>query len=207
MFLIFIIILVLVFWYLRKYMSEKVETTNYTVLKYEKDYEIRSYQNHIIAQVTVEGDYKEASRKGFRILAGYIFGNNRKKENIAMTSPVTQQENTNQKIAMTSPVLVNLKEEESYKIAFGMPAKYKIEDLPIPNDSRIQILEIETKKVAAMIFSGSISENAIQEKKKEFLEILNQNGISIKSETYYAGYNPPWTLPWMRRNEILVEVL
>ncbi len=199
--------MVLVFWYLRKYMSEKVETTNYTVLKYEKDYEIRSYQNHIIAQVTVEGDYKEASRKGFRILAGYIFGNNRKKENIAMTSPVTQQENTNQKIAMTSPVLVNLKEEESYKIAFGMPAKYKIEDLPIPNDSRIQILEIETKKVAAMIFSGSISENAIQEKKKEFLEILNQNGISIKSETYYAGYNPPWTLPWMRRNEILVEVL
>jgi effector-binding domain-containing protein len=156
-----------------------------------------------VAQTTVKGSYKEALNEGFRIVAGYIFGGNTKKQSIAMTAPVVEKKS--EPIAMTAPVIATI-EGESHTIAFGMPKSYTLETLPVPNDSRIEIVTIPEKKMAAIRFSWFRTDARVQSKKQELLDVLKKDNISVIGEPQYAGYNAPWTPPWMSRNEVLVEI-
>ncbi|MEI6057892.1 MAG: heme-binding protein [bacterium] len=185
-------------------MSSRIEQTAYSVIKSEKDYEIRLYPEHIVAQTVVQGPYSTAINQGFRIVAGYIFGGNTKKESIAMTAPVIE-EKMNTSIAMTAPVTASI-EGESHTIAFGMPRSYTLDTLPVPTDSRVKIVVIPEKKMAVKQFSWLRTSDRVQVKKQELLAALQRDKIVVKGEPQYAGYNPPWTPPWMRRNEVLVEI-
>jgi len=203
--ILYIIIGVGVLWSIWGYVSSRVEKTEYTLIESKKDYEIRLYPEHIVAQTTVKGNYQDALSEGFRIVAGYIFGGNTKKESIAMTSPVIEKKSTSQSIAMTAPVTASV-EGESRTIAFGMPRSYTLETLPTPNDSRVKIITIPEKKMAAIRFSGYRSDDSVQAKKQKLLSALEKDNVRVIGELQYAGYNAPWTPPWMTRNEVLVEI-
>lgn len=199
-------------WSVWGYFSSRVENTEYSALESKSEYEVRVYPSHIVAQTTVKGSYKESLNEGFRIVAGYIFGGNTKKESIAMTTPVIEQKtaltkpkSVSQSIAMTAPVIATI-EGESHTIAFGMPKSYTLDTFPTPNDSRVEIVTIPEKKMAVIRFSWYRTDARVQSKKQELLDVLKKDNVAVVGEPQYAGYNAPWTPPWMTRNEVLVEI-
>jgi effector-binding domain-containing protein len=203
--ILYFIVGIIILWSLFGYFSSRVETTEYSVLDSKKDYEIRLYPSHLVAQTTVKGSYKESLNQGFTIIAGYIFGGNTKKESIAMTTPVIEKKSASENIAMTAPVMATV-EGESHTIAFGMPRSYTLETLPVPTDSRVEIANIPEKKIAAIRFSWFRTDKLVHSKKQELLDALKKDNITIIGEPQYAGYNAPWTPPWMTRNEVLIEI-
>jgi len=178
-----------------------VEELKYEVLEEKDGYEIREIQKHIRAETTVKGGFRESGNDAFRIIAGYIFGDNVSQEKIAMTAPVVQEES--EKIAMTAPVIFEDQEDpaKDKRYAFVMPSKYTLENLPKPNDSRVELVEVEAYKVAVIRFSGRFTEANYSKHKKILIGYLERDGIEYSSISE-AGYNPPFTPPYMRRNEV-----
>ncbi len=201
---------IVVLWSISGFFGSRVEQAEYTVVNKMNDYEIREYPEHIVAQTTVKGSYGESMGNGFRIVAGYIFGGNTKKESIAMTAPVVAQKSKDEKIsesiAMTAPVVAT-KEGDSQIISFGMPRSYTLETLPTPNDPRVKIVMIPAKKYAVLQFSWYRSDGRVKMMQEKLLSALTRDGVTTKGSTAYAGYNAPWTPPWMNRNEVLVEII
>lgn len=169
----------------------------------DNNIEIRKYEPKLIAEVEVAGNRDQAIDDGFQILADYIFGNNTVQQSIDMTAPVQQERST--KIAMTAPV-EQQKSNDSWKVSFIMPSKYTLQTLPMPNDKRIKIIEVPSKKYITIEFSGFISDDNINEHQQKLLDYISQNKLKPLSQPKYAFYNPPWTLPFMRRNEVMVEI-
>ena len=206
-FIAFIVIITL--WSVWGLFGSRVEQADYTVVKKMNDYEIREYPAHIVAQTTVQGSYRESMSSGFRIVAGYIFGGNTKKESIAMTAPVVAQKGdvkkVSESIAMTAPVVAT-NDGNSQIISFGMPRSYTLETLPTPNDSRVKIVTIPAKKYAVIQFSWYRSDARVKSMQERLLSVLARDGVVAEGSTAYAGYNAPWTPPWMIRNEVLVEI-
>ena len=180
-----------------------VEKPDYKVIQSEQNIEIRHYEPMIIAEVEVEGKREDAIRDGFRLIADYIFGNNKVKLDIAMTSPVQQQES--QKIAMTAPVQQQ-STGRSWQISFVMPSKYSMESLPEPNNDRVRLKEILTKKFVVIEFSGTNSNENVTKHENQLMNYIEANQIKIIGSPKYAFYNAPWTLPFMRRNEVMIEI-
>jgi len=179
------------------------EGPKYKVLDRQANFEIRKYRPYIVAETSVEGDYDESSGDAFRILAGYIFGKNKGNNKLSMTSPVESKKETS-KIAMTSPVTMN-QSGNKFTMSFSMPSKYTLKQLPEPLDSRIKFREIKEKLVAVHRFSWLSSKDKNDKKAKELREWLKKSDKYTYKSTYsYAGYNPPWTIPFLRRNEVLI---
>ena len=146
--------------------------------------EIRAYAPRVMAVTGMDED----TDGGFRVLAGYIFGGNAEEEKIAMTAPVQQS-------------MAGEKE-----MAFMMPAEYALEDLPAPEDQRVSFREAPAYTAAVIQFSGWASAEKADEKWQQLRRFLIAEGIDITGEPTLNQYNPPWTLPFMRRNEIIVPV-
>lgn len=203
-------VIIITLWCVWGFFSSRVEQLSYTVLKKTKDYEIREYSSHLVAQTTVTGSYTKSINTGFTILARYIFGGNTKKESIAMTTPViTQKEkspDSGETVAMTAPVMATV-EDNSHTISFSMPRSHTRETLPTPQDSRVQIVVIPTKKYAVLRFSWYRSDVRIKRMQKKLLSMLTRDGVAHKRIPVYAGYNAPFTPPWMIRNEVMVELV
>jgi hypothetical protein len=199
------IILILVVWSLWGYFSSRVEQASYSVVKKADGYEIRNYPAHIVAQTTVQGTYQDSLNQGFRLVAGYIFGGNTKKESIAMTAPVTAQAGASQTIAMTAPVTANV-DGNSHTISFGMPRSYTLATLPTPNDSRVKLVQVPAQKMAVLQFSWYATDARVQTMEQQLLADLARDQVTVTGVPQYAGYNAPWTPPWMTRNEVLVEI-
>lgn len=181
------------------------ETPSYKVLLQEDQKEIRSYESYVVAKTVIKGDYGKAQSEGFRILAGYIFGSNEKKQNISMTAPVVQK-NESERISMTAPVS-QIAEGDSWVMTFMMPSQYKLTDLPTPKDSRVILEEIPAKTIASLRYSGGRGVKRNSQKAEELREWLkSKNQYSIVSGPSTAGYDPPWTLPFLRRNEVHFEI-
>ena len=179
------------------------ETPKYKVLVKNERFEIRKYAPYVVAKTSVKGDYKSSSSKAFRILAGYIFGKNKTKEQISMTSPVEMK---SEKIAMTAPVQMS-EQNDMMTMAFSMPSKYKLEGLPTPDDNRITFERVPAKIVASIQFSGLRSDKKIMNKEKELRQWLEKYPqYQVTQEISYAGYNPPWTIPIFRRNEVHIKL-
>ena len=180
-----------------------VETPDYEVVKSEGDIQIRQYAPMIIAEVQMTGKREDAIGNGFRLLADYIFGNNIAKQDIAMTTPVQQQES--QKIAMTAPVQQQSTGDD-WQVSFVMPSEYTMETLPKPVNERVTLKEIPAKQFVAITFSGTNSDKNVKEHENQLMEYARYNDLSVISTPKYAFYNPPWTLPPMRRNEVMIEI-
>jgi len=179
------------------------ETPKYTVIKKQKEIELRQYSGYIQAEVgLVEKDYISAIEKGFNVLAGYIFGNNVSRQKIEMTTPV--QASQSQRIAMTTPVTVT--GDDKYTVAFIMPSEYTLETLPIPKDGRIHFAPIPAHQMAAIRFSGYFQENNIRRNKERLRLWLEEQGLETEGGFIVAGYNPPWIPGFLARNEVLIKI-
>jgi len=169
------------------------EEPKFNLLEKENSFELRSYQPQIIAEVYVDAGMEESSRKGFRLIADFIFGNNTaqsgKSEKISMTAPVGVQENKN-----------------GWKVNFVMPSQYTVDTLPKPNNAQVSIKQVPVKKFAVIRFSGLVNEEKMHQKVKELNEWMVNKNLKPISSPELARYNPPWTLPFLRRNEVMVEV-
>jgi len=170
-----------------------IEEPKFNLIEKDNSFELRMYQPQIIAEAYVDADMKESSRKGFRLIADFIFGNNTarsgKSEKISMTAPVGAQENKN-----------------GWKVCFVMPSQYTLETLPKPNNTQVNIRQIPAKKFAVIRFSGLVDEEKMHQKVEELNEWMVNKNLKPISKPELARYNPPWTLPFLRRNEVMVEV-
>jgi hypothetical protein len=180
-----------------------VETPEYEVLKSDKNIEIRLYEPMIIAKVRMDGKREDAIGDGFRLLADYIFGNNTVKQYPDMASPMQQQEGTT--IAMTAPVQQQ-SADSSWQVSFVMPSKYSMKTLPKPVDDRVILKEIPAKQFLVITFSGMNSDANLKEHEDKLMQYVKANDKLFVGSPKYAFYNPPWTLPPMRRNEIMIEI-
>jgi hypothetical protein len=180
------------------------ELPPYTVLAKEKQAEIRQYAPQLMAEVTVEGDREEAVSAGFRILAAYIFGDNESAAVVAMTTPVTQ-EPASEKIAMTTPVTQE-KSGDAWVVRFGMPKQYTKETLPKTKDVRIRFVTTKPSKRAAIRYSGFSSDAIIAEQTQLLEAFTREQKLTRIGDPVIAYYDDPFTFPWNRRNEIMIEV-
>lgn len=191
-----------------------IEEPAYTVVETRSGYEVRRYAPHIVAETVVEGAYRAAMNEGFQRLAGYIFGGNTKRESVPMTAPVGMSGETikmtvpvaeRESIDMTAPVM-----EESLsgarRVSFVMPSAYTLETLPIPTDTRVTLRAVPERLVAARRFSTGMREEEITALKQAFLTDVSRDGFTALDAPEAAYYNPPWTPPFLRRNELLVPV-
>ena len=207
--IVLIAIVILVIWSTIGYFSSLVEQAKYSVIKEADGYEIRDYPAHIVAETTVSGTDEEALNKGFSIVAGYIFGGNVQKQSIAMTAPVIAQKDVSgknlvsEKIAMTAPVIAK---DDMRVISFGMPSSYSLSTLPAPTDPNVKLVEIPEQKIATLSFSWYRSDSRVQNMQQKLLTLLARDGIKTVGPLSYAGYNAPWTPPWMLRNEVMVQI-
>ena len=186
------------------------EEPKFEILTKDGDFELRRYAPMIVAETLVSGSQDEASNRGFRIIAGYIFGDNKSvhaaAEKIAMTAPVLlEKQDAGKKIDMTAPVTMD-KIGDRWRVHFVMPAQYKIADLPTPNNPAILLRKISASKYAVLRFSGFAGEEKVAAKTKELTDWVIARGHAAINAPQLARYDPPWTLPFMRRNEILVEI-
>lgn len=165
--------------------------------------EIRRYGPRIAAQTVVTGDENEARNTGFRRIAGYIFGGNHRQTKIAMTAPVAQQTD---KIAMTAPVAQSRGSDGESVIQFFMPSKWSMELLPEPDDDRVKLVEVPGETYAVLRFTGDRSSAAVAARTAELLKGLQRSCFQAKREPVAWFYDPPWTLPFRRRNEVAVAV-
>ena len=177
---------------------------DFTVERHVGRVEIRHYSPRIAAETTVAAEEEAARSEGFRRLARYVFGGNTAKSKIAMTAPVAQQQS--EKIAMTAPVATERGAAGEWVIRFFMPAEHSLESLPVPNDERVRLVTVPAETVAVLRYSGVASLGAITSHTDELLTTLRDNGFPTDGEPFSWFYDPPWTIPFRRRNEVAVRL-
>lgn len=180
------------------------ETPKFRVVDRFGEFEIRAYEPYIVAETIVDADLESAGNKGFRILAKYIFGGNRGRQELAMTTPVSQERVQGTRLAMTAPVTQEAVGDQ-HVIRFMMPTACSREELPEPNNPRVVIRELPARSLATLRYSGTWSKRNYQEHLERLVATLREQGYEPLGEPIWARYNPPFT-PWfLRRNEILTE--
>jgi hypothetical protein len=170
--------------------ASDVEQARYEVAEQHGTIEVRNYAPHIVAEVNVSGERETAISQGFRLIAGYIFGDNQPAQKVAMTAPVQQQAT----------------EENSWLVRFVMPANYTMASLPKPNNDAVQLREMPAKKFAVIQFSGRATNAALQQQTSDLNSFLQKHNFIATAAPIYDFYNPPWTLPFLRRNEVMVQI-
>lgn len=191
--------------------------------------EVRRYAPMIVAETWVQGSLDDGSSEGFRAIAGYIFGGNRSRggqgsERIAMTVPVTMEPRS-ERIAMTAPVTMELHKTAAsadaaapspvtaadaagprWRMHFVMPARYTLATLPEPTDPRIVLRDVPAQQMAARTFSGFVTESRVAKETEALRAWIAQRGQQANGPAQLARYNPPWSIPFLRRNEILIPI-
>ena len=182
-----------------------IEEPSYTVVRSPDGYELRNYPTYCVAQTEVTETQSEAGNAGFRILAKYIFGGNTTNSSIAMTAPVVQA--PSETIAMTAPVTQEPGSGPGrYVVAFTMPSKYTLETLPKPNDDRVRLREVGERIVAVRVYGGGWSLARYEKELAALRTALARDALVPIGEPQWARYNAPFSLPFMRRNEIWLQV-
>lgn len=190
------------------------EEPKFTIIEKSEPFELRLYAPLIVAEVQVEGDLDAASNQGFRLIAAYIFGKNQIAEKIAMTAPVgieASEQRKSAKIAMTAPVGIESSKSPNnagnqWTVSFVMPSEYTMASLPKPLDSQVKIREVPAEKRAVITFSGFYNEEKVLDKTQALRDWMQSKNLKAVGEPQFARYNPPWTLPFMRRNEVMIQV-
>ena len=182
-----------------------IEEAPYTVVKASGIFEVRDYDPHILADTLIDGTLEDAGNKAFRRLFNYISGANHSRSSIAMTAPVSQ-ESKGEKIAMTAPV-GQQRSSGTWAVSFMMPASYTLATLPVPDDTSITLRQVPARRMAAVRYSGTWSEKNYLDYKERLENWVRENGFQISGEAVWARYNPPFSLWFLRRNEILIPVV
>lgn len=184
------------------------EEPPFTVEQRTRDVEIRRYAERVAAETVVTGDEEAARSTGFRRLAGYIFGGNHSRTKIAMTAPVAQDRAApaGEQISMTAPVAQQPGAPGQWVIRFFMPTGVGLESLPEPDNAAVQLVRVPAETVAVHAFSGDRSRRAVEAHTATLLNALKDMQCEPAGVPQAWFYDPPWTLPMFRRNEIAVPV-
>jgi effector-binding domain-containing protein len=180
------------------------EEPAFTLVQKQGNFEIRDYAPVIVAEVTLQGGAERARNAGFQPLADYIFAKDRKGPQIAMTAPVTQA--PREQIAMTAPVTQRADSASSWTVGFTMPAKYTMETLPAPVNPNVKLIPHPAKRMAVVRFSGTGSAGEMEQVRGDLMKQVATLGLTPVGAPVFAFYDPPWTLPFFRRNEVMVEL-
>lgn len=191
-------------WVAGGYMTVRnVPMSKYSVVAQKDGYEIRQYEPYILAETPMRD---ESGNSGFRELFAYISGANSGNSKLAMTVPVMQSgRNEGQKLAMTAPVL-QTQGEGGGVMAFVMPPGLKLEDLPRPASAKVTLRAVPGVKTAVLRFAGWGSKATVQKKTQQLTAALERDGLRAAAAPVTAFYNPPFTAPFMRRNEVLIDL-
>ena len=182
------------------------EEPAYTVTEQSGDFELRRYDPMIVAETLVSGSMDEASGSGFRLIADYIFGNNTVPNGgngkISMTAPVTMAAQS-EEISMTAPVSMK-RLSGKWRLHFVMPREYTLDTLPRPNNPAVTLREVPATDYAVIRFSGLAGEGKVASKTAALEAWMAERGLEALGSPELARYNPPWTLPFLRRNEVMI---
>ena len=185
--------------------ASAIEEPAFKSLLKEGDYEVRQYAPTVVAEGVVGGDLDTASSRGFRLVAGYIFGGNR------AVSAVSAEPGS-ERIAMTAPVVAvpeggqHLEGANRWRVQFVMPSKYTLATLPRPNNPAVSLRELPGHRTAVLRFSGFMNEAKVEGKAEELRAWLQARGMRAVGPPRLLRYDPPWTLPFMRRHEVVFDV-
>jgi hypothetical protein len=181
------------------------EQPDYTVLYKDGDIEYRQYESYLVSETVIEtgGDYKDAGNEGFRRLFKYITGANQGQARISMTAPVSQA--PSEKISMTVPVQ-QAESADGWRVSFMLPTEYTLETAPVPTDARVYVREVPGRLMAVLQFSGRWTEENYTSRQTQLMESVNAASINSIGELQRAAYNAPFSLPFLRRNEVMVAV-
>ena len=168
-------------------------------------FSVRDYPSLVVAEVLVSGDHDAAASAGFKLLAGYIFGGNTPGQRIAMTAPVVQSPRAGEKIAMTAPV-TQTGDAGGWTVRFTMPAGYTLQTLPKPNDARVKLIATPPSRMAVVRFSGLANAPDVERQTVLLREFIARKNFRAAGPASLARYNPPWTLWFMRRNEVMIPL-
>ncbi len=191
-----------------------IEEPEYEVMQRAAPFEVRHYRPFIVAETMVDGDMDAASNVGFRRIAGYIFGDNRSVVGAVSPGPQGSANAGSEKIAMTAPVTMEPQEGSAsqamaanrWRVHFVLPKSLTMNTVPRPNNAQVNLREVPAKRYAVLSFSGFAGSEKVQSKSAELLAWISAQGFTPVGAPQLARYDPPWQLPFFRRNEILVEL-
>lgn len=181
------------------------EQAEYTLVEHVDDIELRDYAAHVTVETTVEAGFDEAGNLAFGKLFGYISGDNRARESIDMTAPVIASEESGETIDMTAPVVAT-RAAAGWTYAFVLPSRYTLENAPLPLREDVGLSENRPRRVAALIFSGVWNEARMEKNIARLRGWIENRGLEAASPPRFAAYDPPWAIPFLRRNEVLIDV-
>lgn len=185
----------------------RVAEPTFTVEQKDGDFEVRRYEPRVLAETVVSGDWDRAGNEAFGRLAGYIFGKNTTNAKIEMTAPVAQRAES-RKLAMTAPV-GQRREGDAWVVSFTMPAGETLATLPSPLDQRVTLREVPAERVMVVRFSGRWSDAQMRQRADSLRSWGNERGLrgaAANEEAEVNRYDPPWTLWFLRRNEVWIKL-
>ncbi len=168
---------------------QNVSEPAYKVELEDDGIEIRRYKELLLAETEIKARYEAMGKEGFQRLSGYIFGKNDRQQEMAMTAPVLQEG-----------------EGEDWRMSFVMPETVTESTAPVPNDDQVALKKVPGKRVAVLKYSGVVTEEIINQKGTELLVWLDSRGYRPLSDVRSARYDPPWTIPALRRNEVQIDI-
>ncbi len=181
-------------------MGRRVDEPAYTIELRDGSFEVRRYAPRVVAETRVAGTRDDAANEGFRRIAAYIFGGNHRAERVAMTAPVSQRA-SGERIAMTAPVSQR-GGGAAWTVAFTMPSTHTLATLPTPNDARVSLREAPEARVAVVRFADSADDDAVRTQTEALSRWAASKGLRVTGAAELNRYDPPWTLPFLRRNEV-----
>jgi len=184
------------------------EEPNYSLLQNEDRFEVREYEALVIAETLVDSDFDDAGNIAFRRLFAYISGDNETAAEIAMTAPVMAHDengSSGEKISMTAPV-TGEETPRGWRFAFVLPSGYRLATAPVPGNPDVRLEQVPARKVAVLRYSGSWNETAYEDNLEKLQQWMRRNQLEADSLPRVAGYDPPWTLPFLRRNEVMIDI-
>jgi hypothetical protein len=182
------------------------EQPRHEILAHEGRMEIRRYAPYLTASITTQGTFKGTQRESFMTLAGYIFGKNRSAAKVEMAAPVVQSAKA-EAISMAAPVVMQESGSQSWVMSFVIPSKYTLETVPKPLDPRVQLREMPEELLAVARYSWSFNEERGRRYERELRDWIAAHGTyETVGPARFSGYDPPWTLPFLKRNEVMIPV-
>jgi hypothetical protein len=175
------------------YAAMAVEEPKYRVVLNEPPFEHRAYEGFVVAETVLTGDFDSASRDGFRRVAGFIFGDN------------AAQSGGSRKLAMTAPVTVE-PQKDGWRLHFVMPSTETLSTLPLPKNPAVRLRAMDPHQMAVVRFSGWTTQSAIEEQTKKLEQWMATKKLAPAGPPQVARYNDPFTMPWRRRNEIMIPL-
>jgi hypothetical protein len=166
------------------------EQQPYQVVRRYRDFEVRRYPQHVVAEVAMQGEFERAGNAGFGPLVSYISGRNQ----------------GGQKIAMTAPVVQETVAADSHLVAFVMPAGASPDTLPAPNSERVQVHEVPETVAAVATYSGRWTKSSYLRHVTELQRAVEREGLRVTGRPRYARFDPPWKPPFLRRNEVVLPI-